>query len=515
MTDVKPTDDNWGDDKCERKPTADFLYRLVMSRYSRHHSGEDSRALCVALDAQWGAGKSFFVNRWSRDVEDQDHLVVRFDAWKNDLSDDPLIAFLSNLHDELAPWIKRLPIANRVRQNTKQKFSKVMQQGRKAVVPALGALARGAVNRYAPGALEEISAIITDDLRSKAPSQDLATDMKSIAGPALEKFLELTIKSHSDRQTAVAGLKASIDTLLSYLSAQRQTQLPMFVFVDELDRCRPDYAVRLLEGVKHLFDAPGVCFIFSTNLKQLAASTQAIYGASFDAPRYLKRFFNFEYLLPTASPVGLAAQLTAASDIVARGLPVFDGLPPPSEATTADRIARSFVFVAQAFDLNPRSQKQVFEYADAATVAISEPAGSSNWAIHTLYLFFLAALLHEGGVEVFDDFITADKADHANRISKLAGKAGVRGDFAYAKSNVDGQQSKARMTSAEWFVRYTEYSKMTKRELAKREPNTLEFPGSVISRLTHEQIHNSPFSSIHTYAALIRTAGGVKVNDAD
>jgi hypothetical protein len=165
----------------------------------------------------------------------------------------------------------------------------------------------------------------------------------------LEKFLELAIQSHSDRQAAVTGLKASIDSLLSYLSAQNQTRLPMFVFVDELDRCRPDYAVRLLEGVKHLFDAPAVCFIFSTNLKQLAASTQAIYGSNFDATRYLKRFFNFEYLLPSASPVGLAEQLTQQSDIVARRLPVFDGLPQSNAASTdAERVARSFVFVVQA-----------------------------------------------------------------------------------------------------------------------------------------------------------------------
>jgi hypothetical protein len=81
--------------------------------------------------------------------------------------------------------------------------------------------------------------------------------------------------------------------------------------------------------------------------------------------------------------------------------------------------------------------------------------------------------------------------------------------------DANGQQTKTRMTKAEWFVRYSEYATMTKRELAQREPNTFEFPGSVISRLTDEQAPNSPLSSIHNYAALIRTAGGIKVNDSD
>ncbi|WP_081764293.1 P-loop NTPase fold protein [Sphingobium sp. Ant17] len=68
-------------------------------------------------------------------------------------------------------------------------------------------------------------------------------------------------------------------------------QAPIFVVVDELDRCRPDYAIALLESIKHLFDVPGVVFVIALHGRQLTASIEAVYGAKFDATAYLRRFF--------------------------------------------------------------------------------------------------------------------------------------------------------------------------------------------------------------------------------
>lgn len=73
------------------------------------------------------------------------------------------------------------------------------------------------------------------------------------------------------------------------------------VFVDELDRCSPMYAVRFLERVKHFFDCPKVKFVFATNLRQLGATIQNFYGASFDSTKYLNKFFDFTAELPPAA----------------------------------------------------------------------------------------------------------------------------------------------------------------------------------------------------------------------
>ena len=74
------------------------------------------------------------------------------------------------------------------------------------------------------------------------------------------------------------------------------------IFMDELDRCSPAYAVRFLERVKHFFDCPKVKFVFATNLRQLGATIQNFYGTNFDSTKYLHKFFDLTVELPPVSP---------------------------------------------------------------------------------------------------------------------------------------------------------------------------------------------------------------------
>jgi len=72
----------------------------------------------------------------------------------------------------------------------------------------------------------------------------------------------------------------------------------LIVFVDEIDRCNPRYAIDFLECIKHFFDCANVQFVFSTNIKQLAESICNVYGAGFDGTRYLNKFFDCPLELP-------------------------------------------------------------------------------------------------------------------------------------------------------------------------------------------------------------------------
>jgi hypothetical protein len=73
---------------------------------------------------------------------------------------------------------------------------------------------------------------------------------------------------------------------------------PLFVMIDELDRCRPSYAVTVLERVKHLFEANDVVFIFATDTNQLQHTIRGAYGGDFDGRSYLSRFFDRRYSFP-------------------------------------------------------------------------------------------------------------------------------------------------------------------------------------------------------------------------
>ena len=80
--------------------------------------------------------------------------------------------------------------------------------------------------------------------------------------------------------------------------ARANNDLPLVVVIDELDRCRPSYAVELLETAKHLFTVDHVVFVLALNRLELAHSICAVYGSGFDADGYLRRFFDVYFPLP-------------------------------------------------------------------------------------------------------------------------------------------------------------------------------------------------------------------------
>ena len=87
------------------------------------------------------------------------------------------------------------------------------------------------------------------------------------------------------------------DFLDSLLSEQGNR---LIVFIDELDRCKPEYAVRLLERIKHYFSNDRITFVFSVNIEELQHTIKRYYGEGFDACRYLDRFFDYRIALPLA-----------------------------------------------------------------------------------------------------------------------------------------------------------------------------------------------------------------------
>jgi len=72
------------------------------------------------------------------------------------------------------------------------------------------------------------------------------------------------------------------------------------VFIDELDRCRPDFAVRLIERIKHFFETPNVVFVLLIHREQLNRAIAGVYGPSTDGAAYLSKFVHFFFTLPAA-----------------------------------------------------------------------------------------------------------------------------------------------------------------------------------------------------------------------
>lgn len=67
------------------------------------------------------------------------------------------------------------------------------------------------------------------------------------------------------------------------------------LFIDELDRCRPEYAVRLLGDIKNLFENKRLIIVYSADLQELANAVRGFYGEDFSAQKYLERFYDFRF----------------------------------------------------------------------------------------------------------------------------------------------------------------------------------------------------------------------------
>jgi len=87
-------------------------------------------------------------------------------------------------------------------------------------------------------------------------------------------------------------------TALKGLTQGDDAPQKLIIVIDELDRCRPDYALSLLEIIKHFFAVPNVHFVLGVNMVQLENSVRARYGAGIDAGLYLQKFVGLSMRLP-------------------------------------------------------------------------------------------------------------------------------------------------------------------------------------------------------------------------
>lgn len=110
----------------------------------------------------------------------------------------------------------------------------------------------------------------------------------------MESFSKDLINNYLKEKDSIIVFK---ETIKKVLTNNDGTKSKLFIFVDELDRCRPTYSIELLERIKHLLDIEGLVFILSLDKEQLSHSVKSLYGHEFESKGYLKRFIDIEYSL--------------------------------------------------------------------------------------------------------------------------------------------------------------------------------------------------------------------------
>ena len=229
-------------DALERKPPIELLTKLVEST---------SQPFVLSVEAPFGYGKTTFLKLWKAHLELEGHICLHFNAWENDFVEDPMIAFLGEMDRALEGTGKNeegFPLA--------EDWKKIKKLGGKLFRKTLPiAVQVGTAGLMKTKDVKELMGALAER------SDELAKDAGEFTRKKLEEY-------ESSRKTIV-GFRKALGEFASKLAKERKKKQPIIFFIDELDRCRPDFAVALLERVKHLFQVEGFFFVLGLDRNQL------------------------------------------------------------------------------------------------------------------------------------------------------------------------------------------------------------------------------------------------------
>ncbi|WP_415713374.1 P-loop NTPase fold protein [Maridesulfovibrio sp.] len=238
----------------------------------------------MTTSSPWGTGKTTFMRMWKAWLEHAGHPCVLFNAWENDYIDNPFLTFIAEMHEQLyalqGPGRKqRRHALTKLKTAGKKLFPKILSLG---VKTGLGVSID----------FEKIGKKLFND--KEFDLSKLGEGLTQIMGDSMEAYASDALESHTTTKKLKEDFKTQLKTVVKNLNSNQK----MFFFVDELDRCKPTYAVELLEVIKHLFDVEGIIFVLSLDREQLGHSVRSAYGEGIDSDGYLRRFIDLEYRIP-------------------------------------------------------------------------------------------------------------------------------------------------------------------------------------------------------------------------
>ena len=252
------------DDLLNRQEFANRLYDFL-SVEQKFVDG----ALVITLQAPFGSGKTYFLQNWKTALEEQRKAnqesprVISLNAWESDYCGDPLLALISAILNEL----------DDKKESSKEKIVEALKD--------IFHLGIGAGNSIIAATTPFNLIEIGEHAERKKQERHAQKSMTSDVLASLEK-----------KKKALDTIKIALRELFE------GDTMKAIVMVDELDRCRPDYAISYLETIKHIFDIHGMVFILAVDHSQLQATAKSLFGTEMNFDEYLRKFVQRRVSLP-------------------------------------------------------------------------------------------------------------------------------------------------------------------------------------------------------------------------
>lgn len=292
--------------------------------------------LVIFVNAPWGAGKTTFSKMWRTYLkEDQKLDVIYFDAYAADYFDDPFVCFSGAILGL---------VDNRLNEGKGLVERKDFKEKAVEVGKSLGSLALKVGLKAATLNIIEVA----DLAQAKEIASEIATGVSEVGAEAIERKID----GYSKETKALDDFKTSLAKLAA--KVREEQGFPLTIIVDELDRCRPDFALGLLERIKHLFDVEGVAFVLLVNRAQIENYIRTVYGGR-DAESYLLKFGSLFVDLPNRMREDIYE--SGHKEYCHRLASHYDL---PDQSVNSDFLATSVGIFSNHFDLTLREIERVF-----------------------------------------------------------------------------------------------------------------------------------------------------------
>lgn len=275
---------NWNNtnlDNIENAWEGDLWGRKYLGERLTNYVDRLQCGAVLTLNARWGEGKTWFVKHWQKHLEHTDHNVIYLDAFANDYLDDPFLLITSEITNILSKDKK-----------TKKNVENLIELSASIGTALLPSLPKVALTM----GLHLIGAGFLGGLLQQGyeNAKDEVESLTEEASDRIKESIQEKIARHEAEKKTLNDFKKYLTETVSKLDK------PLVFIIDELDRCRPDFAIRLIERIKHFFDTPKIVFVLVMNKTQLLQSIKTFYGYDSEIQGdYLEKFVDFTIQFPS------------------------------------------------------------------------------------------------------------------------------------------------------------------------------------------------------------------------
>jgi len=223
----------------------------------------------ISLNGGYGTGKSTFLNMWVQDYTSKKQNAIYLNIWESDFAKQPLIPII-------------LAIENYVSDERND-----FQEGIKKTTENITRIGKELIKIGTSKVASATSKIILAKSFGAIDLEEIISNLQASENKKNQPF-----ETYLSEKKLISDLRKSLASLAEKING------PLVIIIDELDRCRPDYAIETLEIVKHIFSIPGIIVVLGINKKQLGYSICTKYGQEMDSNGYLQRFIDLEITLP-------------------------------------------------------------------------------------------------------------------------------------------------------------------------------------------------------------------------